>query len=111
MTSIIHSIPGTDKCKSGHNLDVLFRYAKTAGGVKAVLVNKLEDAGRPGAFVVIQYRNGAIGESYSVSSGHAIDLFQSYSRLSPKRSWWAGCEVREVNHSKGTWDYEKDAPK
>lgn len=105
MTAFIKRPDG--KHSSGHNLDVLLRYAKTAGGVDRITVYTLQDDGRPGAYVVISYRNGAVGSTYFVFGSHAVEWAHSKAKKN-KVSWFSECDVVVNNVRKGGWDYSQN---
>jgi len=113
MATVIHSKPDGGKASSGHNLAILFTYARKAGGVKQITVNKLNDESenRPRAFVQIYFANGAIGETYFCDDSHAEDWARHYSGMSPRVSWWAGCRVEVVSVPSGAWCYLTDTQK
>lgn len=111
MATVITNKPQGARDSSGHNLDIALRYARTAGGVKCVTVNKLADTGRPGAFLTFDYANGAQGYTYFSCGGHAVDWAHHQSRQSPRRSWWAGCAVVVNEYAPGQWDYERNRPR
>lgn len=111
MACVITNKPQGAKASSGHNLDIALRYARTAGGVKAINLHHLTDHGRPGAFLTFDYANGAQGRTYWLDYSHALQWAYAQRNANPRRSWWAGCTVNVTHHAPGAWDYETEAAK
>lgn len=88
--------------RQSRNLRGILEHAR-GRGVYRIHVDRLSDAGRPGAMVTVFYRGGDVGKTYFVCGSHALEWAQSYSKKSPRRSWFAECEVTAKEWGAGTW--------
>lgn len=111
MTTVITNKPHGARDSSGHNLAIALRYAGLSGGVKSITVHRMADAGRPRAFLIFDYANGARGYTYFLCDSHAVNWAHEQSAQSPRRSWWAGCRVDVIPYAVGAWDYDQNKPK
>lgn len=92
--------------RQSHNLRGILSHA-SGRGVSRIHVTRLSDPGRPGALVDVHYCGGHLGRTYFVDGSHAVDWANSKRYDSPRRSWFAGCDVTVSNVATGAWDYEQ----
>lgn len=106
MTTYIFNRAG-ECIGQSHNLRGMLDRAR-GDGVRCIEVHHLDDGAdrRPGAYVRAHYRSGNFAETYFVCASHALEWARERSASSPRKSWFAGCEVREITHAAGSWNYE-----
>lgn len=100
--SVIFNEEG-ESWRQSHNLRGILSHA-SGRGVWRIHVDALEEGHkRPGAMVTVFYYGGDVGKTYFVDGSHALDWAKAYSKASPRRSWFAGCEVTVKHWLPGTW--------
>lgn len=89
--------------RQSHNLRGILSHA-SGRGVSRIHVDALDEGHkRPGAMVTVFYLGGHFGKTYFVDGSHALDWAKAYSKASPRRSWFGGCEVTSKHWPPGTW--------
>lgn len=102
--SIIFNAEGLPGRQS-HNLRGILDHAKERGVIRIHIdrIALADTVRRPEAMVTVLYRGGDIGKVYFVDGDHAEQWAQSKSTDSPRRSWFAGCQVSIKQWAAGTW--------
>lgn len=103
--SIIFNEDG-EPFRQSHNLRGILNHANRRGVMRVHVDQLNEGPKRPGAMVTVFYRGGDVGKVYFSCGSHALNWANSKRDDSPRRSWFAGCEVTSKQWPAGQWAWE-----